>query len=255
MSTTTTNFNIVLPEGSDTFNPLTFNNNAFTLVDSVMKANQDRGITPATHIYLDGVNTISRNIATCDTLIFVASSDYEAGSTVAVDGVTMTFRYSDGSAPRSGAFRINQAVLCHINGTILTLLSASAADIAPLQEAINGLDTRVTALEGVEGGGRFIARGSDIYENIVAATTLAELYDAIPKHVLSYCHFTANDGNTWLNAGMFPQGTSGSGILRIYNAHSDYIYMEYNTGNAMLYSVLNHGAISPRWCIVKISEV
>ena len=138
MSSTTTNFGIVKPEGTDTFEPLTYNNQAFDKIDSQMKINQDNGTTKATHTYIDGINTILREIATCNTLIFVASADYVAGSTIAVDGVTCTFRYSDGTAPTDGAFKTNQAVMCYLNGTILTLVSATAHSTTSDIEAITG---------------------------------------------------------------------------------------------------------------------
>lgn len=141
MATNTTNFNIVLPEGSDTFNPLTFNNNAFSLIDEQMKKNQDAGITTATHTFIDGSNTILRTIGSCNMLVFVASADYVAGSTIAVDGVTCTLRYADGTAPKSNAFRTNQAVLCYLNGTILTLISAKASVEDALIGNLDDLET------------------------------------------------------------------------------------------------------------------
>lgn len=153
MSTLTQNFGIVLPEGNDIFNPLTFNNDAFTKVDAQMKKNQDAGLTSATHNLIDGVNQILREIGTCPLFIFTATSDYEASQTFAVDGVTCTFRYADGTAPTDGAFATNQTVLCYLNGTIINLIStrrqnAGSTSYTGAVEGANNVKSAIDTLQG-----------------------------------------------------------------------------------------------------------
>lgn len=121
MSTTTNNFSITLPEGTDTFNPLTFNNDAFTLVDSLIRNTKNDTVGTANHTLSENTNYLTRSDSNTNTFTFIASSDYEATQVTRVDGVSVVLRYSDGSAPGSNAYRTNQAVLCYLNGNILTL--------------------------------------------------------------------------------------------------------------------------------------
>lgn len=128
---TTTNFGIVLAEGTDTFAPLTFNNNAFTLIDQIMKANQDAGITTAVATLENNILTIIRSKSTVRFFSFVATADYSPSNVVTVDGVQVSVRLADGTIPRAGAWVTNQLVLCVLTGTIMNVISASAS-VAPI---------------------------------------------------------------------------------------------------------------------------
>lgn len=127
---TTPNFGIVMPEGTDTFAPLTFDNNAYTLIDSVMKANQDRGITTASCVVSGGIVSLTRAITSCAFFVFTATGDFDPLETVAVDGVIVAVRYADGTVPEAGAWVINQSVLCYLNGTILNVISTRAKGVS-----------------------------------------------------------------------------------------------------------------------------
>ena len=159
---TTQNFNIVLPEGTDTFAPLTFNNNAFTLIDQIMKQNQDAGITTATAVLENDILTIVRSKPSVKFFAFVASADYASSNVVTVDGVQVSVRLADGTIPRNGAWVTNQLVLCAITGTIMNVISASAgvspatvgdltnletSDKSSIVNAINEVCEGVTDLE------------------------------------------------------------------------------------------------------------
>ena len=74
MATQTTHFNINKPEGTDIFAPLTFDNDAYDLIDSVMYNNQNRGITTTSISYSAGVFAIVRNVPTCNFLVFAISA-------------------------------------------------------------------------------------------------------------------------------------------------------------------------------------
>lgn len=166
MSTTTTNFNITLPEGVDTFNPLIFNNDAFTLIDSIMRTIKNATIGTANQVLSENVNTITRTDSNTNAFIFIASSDYETTQEFYVDGVPVTVRYSDGYAPKNGAYKTNQAVLCYLNGNILTLFinnsellaainisydnSSSALTGTNVQNAIDEVVTRTQTINPVK---------------------------------------------------------------------------------------------------------
>lgn len=179
---TTPNFGIVMPEGTDTFAPLTFDNNAYTLIDSVMKANQDRGITTASCVVSGGIVTLTRAITSCAFFVFTATADFDPLETVAVDGVTVSVRYADGTVPEAGAWVINQSVLCYLNGTILNVISTSAkgvsagtigalsdletTDKSSIVAAINEVAEDVADLEAQ----KEVINGTTLESNVPAAT-------------------------------------------------------------------------------------
>lgn len=199
MSTTTTNFGITLPEGIDTFNPLTFNNDAFTLIDNQMFKNQQRGCTEATHILNEGVHTIVRKLPTTPLLVFIATADYSINDTFDVDGVNCQLRYANGRVPYSDAFKSNQAVLCYLNGSILNLISASnptARDVnfnlehtpnlhtPTVQGAIEEINSRVSVIKddssSFEIGNIRVCYGTATL-NAVINPSCAEVTVSLPK--------------------------------------------------------------------------
>lgn len=171
MSTTTTNFGITIPEGTDTFNPLIFNNDAFTLIDSIMRIIKNATVGSANQVLSEGINTITRTDANTNTFIFIASSDYETTQTFYVDGVPVNVRYSDGTAPKNGAYRTNQAVLCYVNGNILTLFTTRSTELSHVGMIIHSTtlatEEQVKAVYGgttwVKIEGRFLLGQSNSY--------------------------------------------------------------------------------------------
>lgn len=171
MSTTTTNFNITLPEGVDTFNPLIFNNDAFTLIDSIMRTIKNATIGSANQVLSEGVNTITRTDANTNAFIFIASSDYETNQTFYVDGVPVNVRYSDGTAPKNGAYRTNHAVLCYLNGNILTLFTNRNPEMSHVGMIIHSTSLATEqSVKAIYGGnswvkieGRFLLGQSNSY--------------------------------------------------------------------------------------------
>lgn len=159
MSTTTTNYNIVLPEGNDTFNPLVYENDAFTLLDSALKGVDDSAITTATHVLSGSVNALTRSKANRSLIVFVATADYLASQAFTVDGTAVVFRDADATTPRDGAFKTNQAVVCYLNGSILDMVSAGgvnsiigSTDISAIGDgsitgAVDTLNTAIAALQ------------------------------------------------------------------------------------------------------------
>lgn len=141
MATQTTHFNINKPEGTDIFAPLAFDNDAYDLIDSVMYANQNRGITTTSISYSAGVFAIVRNVPTCNFLVFTAPADFTSGNTVEVDGQIKTVRFMDGTAPTTGAWKINYSVLAYVDGAILNIISSTTGDTASLIGDLTDLDT------------------------------------------------------------------------------------------------------------------
>lgn len=192
---TTTNFGITLPEGTDTFNPLTFNNDAFTLVDSLLRTTKNATVGTANHLLSEDINTITRADSNTSMFTFIASSDYVASQAVYVDGAPVNVRYSDGSAPGNNAYRTNQAVLCYLNGSILTLFIHNVVERSYVGMIIHSstLDTE-NKVKAFYGGNawyrlenRFLLGASIVYPNDTEGgeekhtLTVAEM----PKHAHS----------------------------------------------------------------------
>ena len=192
MSTTTNNFGITLPEGSDTFNPLTFNNDAFTLVDSLLRTIKNATVGTANHSLSDNINTITRVDSNTNMFTFIASSDYATSQATYVDGTSVNVRYSDGSSPGNNAYRTNQAVLCYLNGSILTLFTSNVPEKSYVGMIIHSttLDTadKVKAFYGgnnwIRIKGQFLLGESEVYPiNSVGGESQHQLtVDEMPRH-------------------------------------------------------------------------
>lgn len=133
--TNTQNFNLLMAEGSDAVNPLTQIFPNFQTIDTVMKQNQEAGVTTAVETKSDNNHAIIRTHQ-IGVFRFVATSNFVAGDTFTVDGQSVTATLPDGTALQDGAFVINASVLCVLVGTALTVFafksSAVAADSAKL---------------------------------------------------------------------------------------------------------------------------
>ena len=205
MSTTTNNFGITLPEGIDTFNPLTFNNDAFTQIDSEMRTIKNATVGSANHVLSENINTITRSDSNTNTFIFIASSDYGATQNFYVDGVPVNVRYSDGSAPINGAYRTNQAVLCHLNGNILTIFIHSTESKSYVGMIIYSrtLDTEEKVREFYGPGswvqitGQFLLGQSSTYPvgSVGGEATHTLTINEMPKHSHNL-HGSPNQGGT-----------------------------------------------------------
>lgn len=180
MSTTTTNYNIVLPEGTDTFNPLVYENDAFTLIDAALKAVDDFAITTATHVLSGSINTLTRSKANRNMIVFIATSDYLASQAFTVDGNTVVFRDADATTPRDGAFKTNQAVVCYLNGSILEMVSTGGLSAAigstDISTIGDGTCTGAISVLFTDLRDRTVARTSGSTSGMTYTNQIAELY-------------------------------------------------------------------------------
>ena len=137
MATATTNYNLILVEGTDLVNPLTQVNPNFNDIDTQMKANEQAAIQLATELKTGTVHGLTRSVA-APVFRFVATSNFVTGDTFTLDGTPVTAYTTDGSALTDGCFTIGQVVLCLYNSgasTITVLVSGAtgvAADAAML---------------------------------------------------------------------------------------------------------------------------
>lgn len=133
--TNTTNFNFLIPDGTDNVNLLTQNYPNWTSLDAILKGIKDTGVTTATATKTGTNFAVVRNDTDCNIFRFVATANYVAGDTFTVDGVPVTATSAAGTALPSGAFVINQSVIAIVNSGVLTVLvggglsSVDASDV------------------------------------------------------------------------------------------------------------------------------
>ena len=158
----TTNYELKLYEGTDLFNPLTVENVNASDIDSIMKSISDAAITPATELLTGTVHAITRTDTDRAVLVFPATSNYTAGETFTVDGTQVTALTPDGQTLATGSYVIGNAVLCVLNGMLLTVYVtpakakdsdkldgedssyyATAGDLSTLDTAVGNISTKV----------------------------------------------------------------------------------------------------------------
>lgn len=121
--TTTTNYGLNIVEGTDIVNPLTQFNPNFNDIDSIMKANADAAVSPATCIKTGTVHTVTRANTGSEMFVFTATGDWNLGDSMTVDGLSVTPVLPDGTGLIAGSFLINAEVLASIKGTKVTIYS------------------------------------------------------------------------------------------------------------------------------------
>lgn len=145
----TTNYNLPYPEGTDIVNLLTILPELATSVDTQMKVNQDAGIQRGTHVKSGTVNaiTVPNDLADGAFFTFVASDDFTEGDSFTFNGEVIGARVPSGKALKTGAFTINQNVLCCRYNGILTIFT-NQADVA-VDLSLNSLSNNAIANSAV----------------------------------------------------------------------------------------------------------
>lgn len=118
----TPNYGFNIPTGTDAVNLLTQNYPNFTSLDSILKTIELTGITTATVTKVGTVFQVVRTNSALDVIRFVATGNYVAGDTFTIDGVAVTATSVQGTSLQTGAFVINQSVVCILNQNVLTVL-------------------------------------------------------------------------------------------------------------------------------------
>ena len=127
---TTTNYSLLIPEGTDIVNPLTQVNPNFQTIDGAMFANKQASIGTASEVVTGTVHAINRNNTDSDVFRFTATGAWTSGDTMTLDGQSVNVHLSDGTTPASGAYIIGAEVVAVVNGTLVTLLTSAAQPVA-----------------------------------------------------------------------------------------------------------------------------
>lgn len=122
----TSNYNMVIGEGTDAVNPLTQIFPNFEIIDTAMENNKNAGITTASEVTTGGVHAIVRVNTSVPVFRFTATSAWTTGDTMTLDGSAVTVHLTDGTAPKSGAYVIGAEVVGVVNGSLVTLLAGAS---------------------------------------------------------------------------------------------------------------------------------
>lgn len=138
----TTNYNLLIPEGTDVVNPLTQVNPNFQTIDGAMFANKQAGIGTASEVVTGTVHAIIRNNPDSDVFRFTATGAWMAGDTMTLDGQQVTVHLSDGTTPATNSYIIGAEVLAMVNGTLVTLAISST----PPAQGVTSFNSRTGAV-------------------------------------------------------------------------------------------------------------
>lgn len=137
--TRTSNYDLIVVEGSDKVNLLTQMNPNTEKIDEVMKNNEKSGVQVATELLSGTVHAITRTVKSASMFKFTAISNYTSGDTFTVDGVQVTALLTSGEALGTGAYIIGSEVLCSLKDTLLTVYTqGGTVKIAEDSEKLGG---------------------------------------------------------------------------------------------------------------------
>lgn len=134
MSTTTENYNLIIPEGDDLFAPLNVEAPNFRSIDSNMWDNHLAGIQAATELISGSVHAITRETPDAPMFRYTATGAFNNGDTFTVDGIAVQAVLPNGMAIEGGAYIEGCEVLAAVVGSKMTLyIGAGSGDADTLE--------------------------------------------------------------------------------------------------------------------------
>ena len=143
--TNTSNYNLLLAEGTDLVNYLTQTNPNFSNLDTIIKGVSDATITPATEVTVGMAHALTRSLPDCPVIRFTATSNWTTGDTISVDGTNVTALKTDGTTLKTGDYIIGSEVIAVLQSTRLTVFVSSAAPVNASQIVYDNTDSGLTA--------------------------------------------------------------------------------------------------------------
>lgn len=170
----TTNYNLLIPEGTDIVNPLTQVNPNFQAIDGAMFANKQGTIGTASEVVTGTVHAIIRSNTDSDVFRFTATGAWTAGDTMTLDGQSVTVHLSDGTTPATNSYIIGAEVLAMVNGTLVTLAISST----PPAQGVTSFNSRTGAV--VPAASDYDGSMID-YDNTVSGLNSTDIQGAIDE--------------------------------------------------------------------------
>ena len=142
MATTTTNFGLKKYEGTDLFNPLTFENPNTDDIDAAMFYNKQHNCVDATELTTGTVHAITKTDLDSPLFSFSATSVYHYGDTFTLNGSPVTALLTSGEVLPEGAYVIGSRVLGFVSGggSLITFYVMKTTDLAPINNIIGNKD-------------------------------------------------------------------------------------------------------------------
>ena len=195
MAQTTTNYGLLKPESTDSYNHLIYDNPNMDTIDAAMKANADAAITTATCIKSGTTHTITRSNTDASVMRFTATGDWNSGDTMIVDGVTVTPYLANGDALIDKAFLINTEVLMSLSGLRATVYTN--ANVASNIEYSAGVSVSQAIAAASTAAGTEYSAGVSVADelNTINSVTPTIDYSELNDQAKS---FTFNDWSTYL---------------------------------------------------------
>lgn len=215
MATKTTNYEFILPVGSDNFNPLTDQNPNWSKADTVIKKAENQSIAVATEVKSGSVHAITIPDGAGNMFRFVATSKFGAQDTCTVNGVQVSTLMPNGTTLPDGGWVINSNVLCCLTGTVLTVYTTIGGESGSIDaDTLDGHDSNyfatATALKGVkdtaEAASRIANSASTAAANAESVANTKTAWVEVwsnPNPTASATSFTATMTNVPSNAKLF----------------------------------------------------
>lgn len=146
--TNTTNYNLLLAEGTDLVNYLTQTNPNFSSLDTIIKGVSDATVTAATEVTTGTAHAISRSLPDANVIRFTATSNWLTGDTMTIDGTPVTPLKTDGTTLKTGDYIIGAAVLGILDATRFTVLVASSPDAIDINYDNSGSGLTANKVQG-----------------------------------------------------------------------------------------------------------
>lgn len=244
----TTNYNLLIPEGTDIVNPLTQVNPNFQTIDGAMFANKQATIGTASEVVTGTVHAIIRNNADSDVFRFTATGAWTAGDTMTLDGQAVTVHLSDGTTPATNSYIIGAEVLAMVNGSLVTL----AISTTPPAQGVTSFNSRTGAV--VPTASDYDASMVD-YDNTASGLNSTDVQGAIDENAVSIASLVSDVSvlNNKIIGGAVPNVsvTNGSytlpsSILNGYTGNYIGIYGITGTTPAIVYHSLTGSSASQK---------
>lgn len=142
MATTTTNFGLKKYEGTDLFNPLTYENPNSDDVDAAMYYNKQHVCADATELTTGTVHALTKSDTVSPLFSFTATSVYHYGDTFTLNGAPVTALLTSGEVLPEGAYVIGSRVIGYISGggSLINFYVMKSTDLTPINNIIGNTD-------------------------------------------------------------------------------------------------------------------
>lgn len=241
MSTTTTYYEFIKPEGTDLVNPLVDNNPNWDALDADLHEFNERSIANCTEIVTLGVHAISRLDTTAKFLKWIATANFTAGETFTVDGLAVAASTPAGASLASGAYVTGSVVLACLNAdntamTVFVSGTTVASDAERLggqlpayyatQSDMTNAENNITNLQNKMGNTSIVGIGDGTATGAISELNadLTDLRRKVGMPILDYANplhtFSTNNlsytttKECWLMGSLY-QGTGGDATLTI----------------------------------------